>query len=311
MLKDNIKSFVFKIVGVYNKQFNKTKYFDKTISPIEEDYLDIKNKKILYLAPHVDDESIGMGGTINKIKKNNETFLVFTTNSGGSYTDLSKEELIKSRKAEAKKVVEYLDIDRLEFLDYEDGNLSNENKDLVKDIKKIIDDFKPDIIFSTSIIDYHNDHRETTRALVRALEDIDFKGEIYLYPINIQYRYGGVNSISLLSENDLSAKKHLYNIFASQKGMGFTIFEKLDVWRGQYINRDNQGAEWFIKFNKKELLEFEKELINSKIDFSKLYPVSNELSFAKSFKYGEYETKQFNILQNILNKDNNTKTVDN
>lgn len=303
MIKNIIKSTVFKIVGIYNGIFNKKIYMESTIAPIDNNFLDINNKKILYLAPHVDDESIGMGGTIYKIRKNNNTILAFTTDSGGSYTKLTKEELIESRKNEARKVSEYLEIGKLEFLDYPDGKLTCENKNLVKDIVDILKEFKPDIIFTNSLIDYHNDHRETTRSLIRALEEYEFLGDIYLYPINIQYRYGGVNSISILDEQCLKAKKNLYNIFKSQLGMGFSIFEKLDIWRGKYIDKSYAGAEWFIKFNSEELKEFERELFKMNPDFNELSPVSNEVSFAKSLKSEDIERKYFDLVKKVLNKD--------
>lgn len=303
MIKNIVKSIVFKIVGVYNSIFNKKKYMKDTLPPIEINFLDIKDKKILYLAPHVDDESIGMGGTIYKTKDDNKTLLAFTTNSGSSYTKLTKEELIESRKNEARKVSEYLNIDKLEFLDYPDGDLSCENKELVDDMVKLLKDFNPDIIFTNSLIDYYNDHRETTRTLIRALEEYDFAGEIYLYPINIQYRYGGVNSISKLDKDSIKAKKDLYNIFQSQLGMGFSIFEKLDIWRGKYIDNSLFGAEWFIKFNSDELKEFERELYKLNPDFTKLSPVSNELSFAKSMQTKDIERKYFDLVKKVLNKD--------
>ena len=67
------------------------------------------DKRILIIAPHPDDDVIGMGGTIAVRSKEGYKFkIVYVTNGGGSskspeYKDLSKIEMIELRKEEAKQ----------------------------------------------------------------------------------------------------------------------------------------------------------------------------------------------------------------
>ena len=62
------------------------------------------DKHILVIAPHPDDDVIGMGGTIAvKAKEGYKFTIVYITNGGGSsrsaeYKDISKQELIELRK---------------------------------------------------------------------------------------------------------------------------------------------------------------------------------------------------------------------
>jgi len=69
------------------------------------------NKHILIIAPHPDDDVIGMGGTIAvKAKEGYKFTIVYITNGGGSsrsaeYKDISKQELIELRKKEAEQSI--------------------------------------------------------------------------------------------------------------------------------------------------------------------------------------------------------------
>ena len=56
---------------------------------------------ILIIAPHPDDEVLGMGGTIKKIsKKNNVSLLVMTDGASAQYSD---PKMIRVRKESCKK----------------------------------------------------------------------------------------------------------------------------------------------------------------------------------------------------------------
>ena len=74
-------------------------------------------KKILIFAVHPDDEVIGCGGTIAKLKKNgNKIYVCFFADGESSRNVRNVNALIKKRKKAAKKSAAILGIDELFFV---------------------------------------------------------------------------------------------------------------------------------------------------------------------------------------------------
>src|SRR5699024_10396949 len=117
-----------------------------------EDML-IEKGKVLVLSPHVDDETIGLGGTLFKHKRMGNTMaLVYMTDGGGSTTDTSREELIGERRAEGEEVKRVYGFENLYFLDEIDGELDFNNIDLVNNLVNILEVEKPNIIYTPFLI---------------------------------------------------------------------------------------------------------------------------------------------------------------
>ena len=67
----------------------------------------MKNNKILIIAAHPDDEILGCGGTISKLKNENNINIIFMTN-GVSARGKNKLKEIKERKNSCLKLFKYL-----------------------------------------------------------------------------------------------------------------------------------------------------------------------------------------------------------
>ena len=74
----------------------------------------IKNKKILIIAAHPDDEILGCGGMIAKLKRNNQIQVLFLTDGISARTKGNKS--INIRKNESSKLFKYLKIKKPIFL---------------------------------------------------------------------------------------------------------------------------------------------------------------------------------------------------
>ena len=68
--------------------------------------LKLKKNKILVIAAHPDDEILGCGGTINKLKNSNTIEIVFLTNGVSARSKNKKKENI--RKNECLSLMKYL-----------------------------------------------------------------------------------------------------------------------------------------------------------------------------------------------------------
>ena len=134
-------------------------------------------KKILVIAAHPDDEILGCGGSMIKLKKkNNNIYTVFLSN-GVSSRDLKnkKKEIIKRKKA-AIKCNKFIKSKIINFFDYPDNKFDSVPfLNIVKDLEKIIKKYKPDTIFTHSDADLNIDHRLTLKAVVTACRPYAFE----------------------------------------------------------------------------------------------------------------------------------------
>jgi len=131
----------------------------------------LKKNKILIVAAHPDDEILGCGGTIDKIKKNNQIKAIFLTN-GVSSRSINKSKILR-RKNECLALFKYLKIEKPSFYNFPDNQLDKiPILKIVKIIEKEIKKFNPDIIFTHTENCLNNDHKITFQAVVTASRPI-------------------------------------------------------------------------------------------------------------------------------------------
>ena len=113
--------------------------------------------EILIIAAHPDDEVLGMGGTIKKLCKNNIKLCVI---SEGATAQYSNEKMIQVRKEACMKSGKILGISSFDFFDFPDMKLDSiPQLEINKKIEKVIERFKPQIIYTTPDNDYNKDHK--------------------------------------------------------------------------------------------------------------------------------------------------------
>tara|TARA_X000000368_G_scaffold297227_1_gene236665 strand:- start:38 stop:733 length:696 start_codon:yes stop_codon:yes gene_type:complete len=133
-----------------------------------------KNKKILVVASHPDDEVLGCGGTISKLIKNkNEVYVYFSHEGSSSRFDdfKSKKSLneVKKRNTMALKCSKLLGYRIIEF--GTNVNLRNESFSLLDNVKilgKIINKIKPETIITHHPDDINDDHQITFKIVANA-----------------------------------------------------------------------------------------------------------------------------------------------
>lgn len=259
MIKKTIKLILKYPIKLVNNIYAFFYYKKNSINPNYkvDDMMD-GNKKIIVFSPHVDDETIGLGGTLLKHRKEgNEIILVYLTDGGGSTSDSSRQELVSQRKEEGEVLRETYGLDKVYFLDEADGVLDSSDKGLLRKIKDILVEENPDLIYTPFLIDGHRDHVETTKALIKSLKRWKDNFEnIYLYEVNCPIDPKLINSISPMDKEIYREKTKIYNVFSSQSVMGFSVFSLLDRRRSLLIDR-GYGAEGFIRANLLQLLEME------------------------------------------------------
>tara|TARA_B100001059_G_C17781701_1_gene554601 strand:- start:327 stop:1001 length:675 start_codon:yes stop_codon:yes gene_type:complete len=145
----------------------------------------MKNKKILVLVAHADDEIIGCGGTLAKLSKNNKIMCVFYSDGETSRITSNTSDILK-RKKNALKVSNSLNINKPMFLNFKDNQLDTYPLlEIIKETEKIINKFKPDIIFTHFDGDLNIDHQIVSRAVKTAIRPVLNKNIEKLYMMEI------------------------------------------------------------------------------------------------------------------------------
>ena len=132
----------------------------------------MKNNKILIVAAHPDDEILGCGGTIAKLKTYNEINVIFMTN-GVSARGNNKLE-VKKRRNSTFKLFKYLNLPKPTFYNFPDNEMDKiPLLKVVKKIEKKIKIFQPSVVFTHYSDCLNIDHRITFEAVVTACRPIN------------------------------------------------------------------------------------------------------------------------------------------
>lgn len=130
----------------------------------------LTNKKVLILAPHTDDGEFGCGGTIAKfIAEGAEVwYAAFSCAEESVPEGLPKDILI----TEVKNATKVLGIKRvnLKIYRYPVRKLSYHRQEILEDLVKLNKEIEPDIVFTPSKYDVHQDHYTVTQEALRAFK---------------------------------------------------------------------------------------------------------------------------------------------
>ncbi|GAC1390468.1 MAG: PIG-L family deacetylase [Candidatus Saccharimonadales bacterium] len=137
-------------------------------------------KRALAISAHPDDIDFGMSGTLSKWarKGTKVSYLILTNGSkGSSDPNMNSSELVKLRRREQDAAAKLLGVDKVYYLDYEDGELEI-TQALKRDIVRTIRIVKPDVVLTMdpsmlysvehSFIN-HPDHRAAGQAALDAV----------------------------------------------------------------------------------------------------------------------------------------------
>lgn len=138
--------------------------------------LDFKNECLLVIAPHADDEVLGCGGLISKIKKDGGKVYVLIFNVGAVNKENPEEATIRWKK-ETAKAMEFLKVDDYDIIF--DSSLDNRYLDIKplhtligiieSDSKVSLDKVNPTIIAIPTSHSHHQDHVKVFEACIAVL----------------------------------------------------------------------------------------------------------------------------------------------
>lgn len=139
-----------------------------------------KEKHVVVIYPHPDDESFGSAGTIDKFREQGVPVTYLCGTSGdmgrnmGAPPIANRESLAKIREKELEEACRILDCD-LRMLGYQDKMMEFEDKmEVARHLKSIIEEIQPSLVITYHpLYGVHPDHNAIAAATIEALRMMD------------------------------------------------------------------------------------------------------------------------------------------
>ncbi len=138
--------------------------------PSPLDPADWRDARVLVLSPHPDDELIGCGGTLCRMKAAGAAVTILQATQGDkleSLRDLPEDRRRTIRVEEAARVAAALQADLVAW-PQEDARLGRSGEP-VRDLARLLGELQPTHVFTPFLGDLHADHRALSRILAEAL----------------------------------------------------------------------------------------------------------------------------------------------
>lgn len=144
--------------------------------------------RIAVLAPHMDDEVIGCGGTLAlHVAAGADVTVVFLTDGSQGRAGSRSSEAVRLtavRKQEAQRALRELGVTKLVFLDGEDGALATGAERAVVDgLRDALAAARPDIVYLPFFLEEHPDHRAASVLLGRAVSGTTLSFQCHAYEV--------------------------------------------------------------------------------------------------------------------------------
>jgi len=207
--------------------------------------------RVLILSPHTDDGELGCGGTIAKfIEEGKEVFYVALSTCEKSIPEGFPKDILKREVKEATKVLG-IDSSNLILFNFEVRNFPSFRQEILETFVRIKDEIKPDMVFTPSSYDTHQDHRVVMEETIRAFKGCTILG--YEQPWNnVTF---DTTAFVPLNEKHINLKVKALLCYKSQLSRPYfneTFIRSLARTRGVQIDAKYAEAfeviRWIVKF---------------------------------------------------------------
>jgi len=214
------------------------------------------SKKVLIVAPHPDDETLGCGGTLLKHKKQgDEIYWMIVTN-----IDVENgwdEKKVQERQTEIDQVAQMYGFNKTFKLDYPTTKMDSvPNNELIDKISDIIKEVEPSIIYLPYCKDIHTDHQVIFNAALSCTKNFryPFINRIVMYETLSETEFGPAIEECAFTPNmfvDISEhfekKIDIFKLFASEvmeapKPRSIQAIKGLAQYRGSRIGKEYAEA---------------------------------------------------------------------
>jgi len=241
------------------------------------DASDLTGCKVLVIAPHPDDESLGSGGSLALHTKSGDPvkIIFLTDGSMGDYSGkYSKGEYISLREAEAREACSILGVSDLDFWKEPDRTLESNNENINR-LAALLSEYKPGIIYCPSPHEFHPDHRAAAELLWRAVQKSGVACRVAFTEINTAVRINTLVDITPV----VGQKKSACDMFRSQiDNTPYTdVSLGLNRFRSLTLSGNSEYEEGFFITQSSDIMKSPIESFSRKQFFSsaRLVPVAD------------------------------------
>jgi LmbE family N-acetylglucosaminyl deacetylase len=145
----------------------------------------LRRERVMVVAPHMDDEVIGCGGTLLLHRAlQSDVRVVFVSDSSGAVDDPGLARTLRDvRRAEMMKVRDVLALGSIVELGFADGALMSHEDGIAARLADELRTFRPAQVLCPFPADGHADHQATAVALGRATRLAGWHGEVLAYEV--------------------------------------------------------------------------------------------------------------------------------
>jgi len=175
---------------------------------------DLTGRRVLCLAPHPDDETLGCGGALALHRKACDPVkVIFLTNgaAGDSKGTMDNNAYVHLRRQEAEKACRIFGIMDVDFWPYADRSLAGSRGALAQMIS-LLNDYTPQLVYVPSPMEFHPDHRATCFLLCDAIAGYAGDFEVAFYELGQPICVNRLVDITPV----LDQKKNAVGVYESQ-----------------------------------------------------------------------------------------------
>jgi LmbE family N-acetylglucosaminyl deacetylase len=197
--------------------------------------LNLKNQRILILAPHTDDAEFGCGATMAKlIEQNNEVFSVSFSACQQSVLKQFPPDILITEVKEASIEIG-IKKENLILMDYAVRTFNFKRQEILDDMLKLRKDIEPTVVFMPTMDDLHQDHLTIAHEGLRAFKF----STIFSYELPWNNLAFATTAFSIISEENLQKKINAVSRYKSQAHRNYAneeFIRSLARVRGTQIN---------------------------------------------------------------------------
>ncbi len=221
-----------------------TEFFRYQVEPTPLPFQDFQS--FVVLAPHQDDESLGVGGTMALAQSYGiKTTVIYTTEGeqmeGPTKTGITAE----VREREARRALNLVQAD---FKKISVSNIKPEPTAAdIENLSAMLEDLRPDIIFIPWLLDVPTRHRLANHMLYWAVKPLaNFSPEIWGYQVHNSLYPNGIVDIT----STIDIKRKMLECFESQNE-NYKRYDHLGVclagWNSRYLAYSPHKTPWFAE----------------------------------------------------------------
>ncbi|WP_300410131.1 PIG-L family deacetylase [Lagierella sp.] len=277
MWKDNLAKLLYYPIKWYNLINIKKIYRAKKLKG-KTRKLQVPLGDTLVISPHVDDESIGLGGLLlNNYDFNKKVDLIYLTDSSGSKSK-GKEDIKSIREREARSLVKKLNLRSLKIFSAKNNHVDRYTKETCEELRGFLQGRTYEKIFIVSPFDSHYEHRWTNYIFSNVAKTLNISSRIYLYEVSNFLPDNLINCHSVFNGRE---KEGLFKIFESQTvAMDFDIFLQLNKYKSISIG-ENGFVEYFSELDISDYIILVDEIDDKKIQEKLPRRIANHRTFYK------------------------------